>query len=188
MKRFILIIFLLSISIISVNAQVYIDITDTTNPENDLLYVTDYAIFTFTHDMNFTGVWIYDDSITMNTTNFAANETCLVTIDYVANNLSQINTVGEVVFVFYANTSGPTTFTISGFANERYQVKRGGTEIASPTGGTLSFSNNIDGEHQYYIIYNKIDISVGQYMTDILSVVITLILLSMIIRLKEEWF
>lgn len=191
----VLILLFLFININIASADVYINIDDTTNPENDVLYTTDYGDYTCTHDMNFSSVTAYPTMVTFNSSYFQQNTTGLNKIHYLATNVSQITTVGVLCISFYSDISGPTQFNVSGLHNgHRYKIERDGGIISSPTsstGGVVRFNSDALGEHLYEITYDEeppVDLGIGQYTWDLINLMFLLVILSMMIRLREEWF
>lgn len=177
---------------ISASASVYIDISNMGDPADSVLLVTDKANYTFLHDMNFSYVDVYDNYVVLNSSKIEINTTGFITFHYLATNVSTISVVDVLCVKFHATITSTSTFNVSGLTNGRhYRIEKDGVNIATSTasGSTISWTSDTTGV--YEVFYDEpvpTEPGIGQYTWDLLQLMFMLVLLSIIIRLREEWF
>jgi len=114
----------------------------------DTRFVVGNETYTVSHIMNFHTITIDDSYIIFNATGFYVTSGNAITISLVYLNSNILGAGNGVkVLEFYATTTGGSvSFGLSGFSvGNKYDVKRGGTLIGSPTAdgtGLISFINS----------------------------------------------
>ncbi len=166
---------ILLITLAVTSIAIYLDINDTNNPEDDVLYVvTDedggqYQNFTVMHDMNVSYIEVNANDITFNSTNFELDSTndVLIRLDYIIN-ASASPTSGDLILAFNESTNGGINHNISGFTPgaeykgyKNHQSTEFFTYTADSNGTVYYYDTSAPGWIYYEIKLSNVSIEIS---------------------------
>lgn len=125
--------------------------------DTEVYYNVGNETYNVTSAMNFSGIIITSDYLTLNSSGFylSFSNNINISIDYINGDIPNANN-GDKILSFYANTTETGWFNISGFtANRNWMVYENGvlfSIILSNTSGYVSFNDSIWNK-EYIEIY-----------------------------------